>query len=164
MKTPIMNTAFAPLRKIQSDARDKYDALTTGMDDKAIAVAIAANEIWPPRRFMSVDVTPEKLGDLLEKQDCGIAVHRDELSGWLGSMQKYNSPGGSGSSADRAAWLQAYDGGSYEVDRIRRGELRIKNFSASVIGGIQPDRLAELKGIASDGLIQRFLPCVVQEG
>lgn len=33
----------------------------------------------------------------------------------------------------------------------------------SILGGIQPDRLAELEGLTSDGLLQRFLPVMMRE-
>jgi hypothetical protein len=52
--------------------------------------------------------------------------------------------------------LQAYDGGPYTIDRVVRGETFIPNLSISLIGGIQPARLAELHGLTSDGLLQRF--------
>ena len=37
-------------------------------------------------------------------------VKRDEISGWIGSMEKYGGKGGGLS--DRAFWLKAYDGGT----------------------------------------------------
>jgi hypothetical protein len=58
-------------------------------------------------------------------------------------------------------WLQAFDGGPYHVDRIKRGETYIRNLSVSLLGGIQPARLAELHGLTSDGLLQRFLPVMM---
>jgi hypothetical protein len=73
-------------------------------------------------------------------------------------MEKYN-PRGAG--ADRAFWLQCYDGGTQIVDRIRRGEVTIGNLSASLIGGIQPAKLTELHGLTSEGLLQRFIPVIV---
>jgi hypothetical protein len=66
-----------------------------------------------------------------------------------------------GGRADRAFWLKAYDGGRYRVDRIKRGENVIPNLSVSVMGGIQPTRLAELQGLTNDGLLQRFIPIMV---
>ena len=50
---------------------------------------------------------------------------------------------------------------AYHVDRINRGELFIPNISLSILGGIQPKVLAELKGLTSDGLLQRFIPVVM---
>ena len=42
--------------------------------------------------------------------------------------------------------------------RISRGETYIGNLSVSLMGGIQPARLGELRGLTSDGLLQRFVP------
>ena len=50
---------------------------------------------------------------------------------------------------------------AYIVDRIGRGETHIPNLSVSLLGGIQPARLAELHGLTSDGLLQRFIPVVM---
>ena len=38
--------------------------------------------------------------------------------------------------SDRAFYLQAFDGGPYAQDRIKRGEVYIRNLSVSMIGGI----------------------------
>jgi hypothetical protein len=73
-------------------------------------------------------------------------------------MERYTN---NGNRADRAFWLSAYDGGPRSVDRIKRGELFIKNLSTTVVGGIQPARLAEIQGLTSDGLLQRFVPVMV---
>ena len=74
-------------------------------------------------------------------------------------MEKYGNQ--RASAADRAFYLQSFDGGPYTVDRLGRGEVRIRNLSVSFIGGIQPARLAELHGLTSDGLLQRFIPVLV---
>jgi hypothetical protein len=82
---------------------------------------------------------------------------QDELSGWFGSMDKYAS--GKGAAKDRGFWLQAYNGGSYSVDRIGRGSIYIPNLSISLLGGIQPGPLRKIIDDANDdGLIQRLIP------
>jgi hypothetical protein len=75
-------------------------------------------------------------------------------------MERYSGKGGGAS--DRAFWLQAYDGGRYTIDRIGRGEKHVANLSVSLIGGIQPERLAEMHDLTTDGLLQRFLPTVLR--
>jgi len=90
-----------------------------------------------------------------------LLIKRDELTGWIGEMDRYNNA--MHASSDRAFWLKAWDGGHYHYDRINRGELFIENLSVSILGGIQPDRLAELRGLTSDGLLQRFLPVMMTE-
>lgn len=113
----------------------------------------------PPVRFIANNITVESMGDLLTRQNRGILGEQDELSGWIGQMDKYG--GGKGAAADRAFWLQAYNGGPMAVDRIGRGNTYIENCSVSLIGGIQPRRLAELGNLSSDGLLQRFLPVMM---
>ena len=113
-----------------------------------------------PDRYVMWDVTVEKLGQVLSqnKEHQGLLVKRDEIAGWIGTMEKY-SGGGKGAAADRGFWLKAFDGGGYSVDRIGRGDNWIPNLSIGIIGGIQQNRLAELsEGLTSDGLLQRFIP------
>ena len=106
-----------------------------------------------PRLRIS-DVTPEALGKLLSAHPKGLLFSRDELSGWLGSFDRY---GGSGS--ERAMWIEAYGGRPFIIDRIKLGEpIKIPHLSVSVLGTIQPDKLvsALLKGV-DDGLSGRFI-------
>ena len=156
-KTPIIRCATEQLDRMQAVAFRKYK------EDRAEYLAAGGDPEQfraPPPRLTVYDTTIEKLGMILAEQDRGVLVKRDEIAGWIGSMEKYAS-GGRGSAADRAFWLQSYDGGPYSVDRVTRPDLQITNLSASIIGGIQPARLAELQGLASDGLLQRFLPVLI---
>jgi hypothetical protein len=92
----------------------------------------------------------------------GTLTLRDEIPGWLGSMERY---GGAGSAAEaRAAWLQARTGGPHRVGRVTRKGGLIDNLSSSLLGGVQPHKLAEIKGLTSDGLLQRFLPVMQHKG
>jgi hypothetical protein len=153
-KTPIINSATDEIDRIQAARFRQYQA-----DKKEYVAAGGEPDKFrdPPDRYTAYDVTVEKLGIILAKQDRGILIKRDELSGWIGSMEKY-SANSRGASVDRAFWLKSFDGGPFTVDRVSRADLQIENLSASIIGGIQPARLAELHGLTSDGLLQRFLP------
>ena len=156
-KTPIVKCATEELDRLQGEAWSRYkndeeEYVAAGGDPKQFRD--------PPPRLTIYDTTIEKLGMILAEQDRGVLVKRDEIAGWIGSMEKYVTSG-RGPVADRAFWLQAYDGGSYAVDRVTRADLQIANLSTSIIGGIQPARLAELPGLASDGLLQRFLPVLI---
>jgi hypothetical protein len=108
------------------------------------------------RRFKSNDSTVEKLGDLLVHNPEGMLVYRDELIGLLASWEKEGKEG------DKAFYLEGWNGtASFNIDRIGRGSLHIKNLCISVFGGIQPDLLERyLAGITTsldnDGRIQRF--------
>jgi hypothetical protein len=109
----------------------------------------------PPPRWIVNDTTIEKLGEILARSEKGVLVVRDELSGWIGDMDRYGGAGKKASS-DRGFWLQAHDGGPFNVDRVGRGEIYIPNLSASILGGIQPDRLKDFEGLLNDGMLQRF--------
>ncbi|MBA2442523.1 MAG: DUF3987 domain-containing protein, partial [Rubrobacter sp.] len=110
-----------------------------------------------PRRYKTEDPTVEKLCELLIANPQGILVHRDELSGWLRSLDKQ------GRESDRSLYLEAWNGtGSYEVDRIGRGSLYVPALCVSILGGIQPGPLGSYVWEATqgaegnDGLLQRF--------
>jgi hypothetical protein len=114
----------------------------------------------PPARFVIGDTTSEKAGEILSRSDRGVLGKYDEVAGWLGRMERYHSSG-KGASADRAFWLQAWNGGRYSIDRVK-GEIFVENLSISILGGIQPARLHEIHGLTSDGLLQRFAPVLMR--
>jgi hypothetical protein len=93
---------------------------------------------------------------LLKDNPRGILMVRDELAGWLRTLDK---PGREG---DREFYLESWNGtGSFTFDRIGRGEIYIPSVCVSVCGGIQPaklqryisDAITESEG--ADGLLQR---------
>jgi hypothetical protein len=109
------------------------------------------------RRHMTNDATIEKISEILKDNPNGILYYRDELMGWLRSLDK------AGREADRAFYLEAWNGnGSFSVDRIGRGSLHVPAVCVSVLGGIQPGPLSTYVGDAleeaekADGLLQRF--------
>lgn len=107
-------------------------------------------------RMVVEDITIEALSEVLKDNSRGVLCIQDELSGWFGSMDAYS--GGKSGNKDRAAWLQAYNGGFRQVDRVMRGTFNIPNFSVSMIGGIQPDAIRRIaKDMTDDGLMQRFM-------
>ncbi len=109
------------------------------------------------RRYMTNDATIEKIAEILRDNPDGILYYRDELMGWLRSLDK------AGREADRAFYLEAWNGnGSFSVDRIGRGSLHVPAVCVSVLGGIQPGPLTTYVSDAleesekADGLLQRF--------
>src|SRR5262249_2647954 len=59
--------------------------------------------------------------------------------------------------------LRCWNGGPYTIYRVKSGEILVPNVSLSILGGIQPARLAELQDLTSDGLLQRFAVIFMQE-
>jgi hypothetical protein len=161
-KTPILREAVRPLARIDAayareyaTARQRYDALPTDQRKSAPK---------PVRRQLKLeDTSIEAAQEVLRDNPSGVLCLADELSGWFGSMDKYNS--GRGAAKDRGFWLQSWNGGSYSVNRVTRDCYLIQNLSVSVLGGIQPDLIRKMVDEAhDDGLIQRLLPIVVRAG
>lgn len=114
-------------------------------------VAIIPPPLQAPRIVVG-DSTPEALGAILGGNPRGVLTTRDELSGLIGGMDRYNSGG------ERAFYLEAYCGGSYTIDRKASGPIAIEHLSIAIFGGMQPDRFSSLVGEGDDdGLAARFL-------
>ena len=155
-KTPIMTAAARPLRKIDAvQARDYADM-------RSVYEKLPKEEKLrtdPPKQVRSVlqDTTIEAAQDILKDSPDGLLCYQDELSGWFGAMDKYSA--GRGSAKDRAFWLEAFNGGSYSVQRVGRGSVFIENLSISLVGGIQPEPIRQIADDSvDDGLLQRLLP------
>jgi hypothetical protein len=159
MKTPIFNAVVEALLKLE---REEFAAYQKQHDEWEAADEPRGPEPLAPSPLVHNDCTIEALGMELAKDPRGALTLRDEMPGWLGSMERY---GGAGSAAaDRAAWLQARTGGSHRVGRVTRKGGLIANLSSSLLGGVQPQKLAEIKGLTSDGLLQRFIPVMQHRG
>ena len=182
-KTPAMLEGMRPLRaleKLENDAFDqamrdyafekeyieakraslKHDMKKREANREAIREAFDELEIEPlkHRRFIVSDTTTQKLGSILKENPYGLALVRDEVTGWLRSLDEV------GNRSDRAFYLTAMTGGiPHTYDRIERGTLFIPTLTLSIIGGIQPspferyvrDAITGRDGNA-DGLLQRF--------
>src|SRR5262249_60563 len=128
-------------------------------DLKAQAAAISgATDPAAPvaRRLITNDVTVEKLGELLRDNPNGLLVYRDELSGFLRTLDKQ------GHESDRSFYLESWNGtGSFTYDRSGRGTGHVRGVGRWRVGGIQAGPLAAYvrgatAGGGDDGLISRF--------
>jgi putative DNA primase/helicase len=117
----------------------------------------APEEPAPPAmgRCVAGDTTVEALVSILEDNPRGLLVYRDELAGWVRSMDQYK--GGKGS--DRQNWLNLWNTDEVVVDRKSRlGEpVILATPFVSLFGGIQPAMLGVLGGGMEDGMMDRFL-------
>jgi putative DNA primase/helicase len=103
-----------------------------------------------------MDASTEELQRMLANNLRGLLAVRDELSGWLGSFDQYRA---AGRGADRAFYLECWNGGSFVNDKVKfdGAPVRIDHASLAIIGGMVPDRLREVLVDADDGLSARFL-------
>jgi len=83
----------------------------------------------------------------------GVILWRDELTAWLANLNRYANGG-----SDRAHWLEAWAAAGVTVNRRSRPQpLHLAKFPVSVVGSVQPDRLAEALSGSDDGMAARFL-------
>lgn len=189
MKTPAISEATKPLNRLAIEARQQFERDVSSADDRRALLSLEAtvieskiksalkagkgdvvelqqrlaetkkaiaSELVTERRYVTQDATVEKLGELLCANPRGLLLARDELSGWLRTMDK---PGREG---DRQFYLEAWNGdGAFTYDRIDRGTIHVPALCLSVLGGIQPGRIATYireatcEGAGADGLLQR---------
>jgi hypothetical protein len=156
-KTPIIKQFMWALDLVEADARKAHarevaqwagNGGKKGDDD----------EPKKPVRYVSSDATVEKVAEILTRQDRGLLMHKDELSGWLAALDGSKN----GREAEKSFWTKAYNGNSHSVDRIMRGETFISNLAVSIIGGMQPGEMAKIPDLTTNGLLQRFLPVVMR--
>jgi len=149
--------ASAAKQNAQKIAREKLKKGDTTGALEAAEAAILGDEAPQQARLVINDATVEKVGEILNANPRGLVQFRDELSGWLASLDREGREG------DRAFWLECWAGtGPYVVDRITRGTIRVEACAVSILGGTQPGKLAEYVwaackgGSGDDGLLQRF--------
>lgn len=162
-KTPSQEMAVRPMHRIQG----KYD--------RAYAEELAEFEresaLWddakkgergtkptPPayHHVLTTDSTTEALAPMLLGSK-GILLVKDELAGWIKSMDAYRA-GGKG--ADRQHYLSMWSRSAIKVDRKSRpAPIYVPRPVLAVLGGIQPDLLGDLADSAGreDGFVDRLL-------
>jgi hypothetical protein len=182
-KTPAINTATSALREIegrwqQEDGAkiaqfeaesERYKAKLKGHNDAVKTLGDAADvtpngtmpeaPIEPTRRRLTIgDATMEALAHILATNERGVLAIHDELVAMIAGFDAYR--GNSGIGKDRTAALELWNGGPRTIDRVKAGgSIAVPNWSASVVGGIQPDKLREIAAkLDSDGFLQRFQP------
>lgn len=167
-KSPALNAASKPLRKLQVEAqktyKKEYAAYKACSQNKSaanqsasVAPSVASTE--PVRlRYITSSPTTEALLPILAENPYGITLLRDELSGFFKSMDCYRK-GGSG---DMQIYIEAHGGIPISVDR-KTGErfLSVDTPSLAIIGGIQTEVLRGIvkneSELITTGFLARFL-------
>jgi hypothetical protein len=159
-KTPSMRPFIQATAKLEADDEPAWKE-TLGAFEQDVEYAKARQEQWrdqvrqavkagslppdmpasartpePPARprLRITDSTVEEIGAILAGSPRGLLQTRDELAGWLGSMDRY---GGNG--ADRAFYLECWNGGSYTIDRRKHGGQPVRLPSAKRPGPPSPN-------------------------
>jgi Protein of unknown function (DUF3987)/Bifunctional DNA primase/polymerase, N-terminal/Primase C terminal 1 (PriCT-1) len=176
LKTPLVKSIIQPLTVIESGWREENKLAQSRFELRSAQVEIE-QKIWaqnykqshdseiprpqlpaPPsqKRLLITDATSEKVHELLMENPQGLFMVRDELCGWISTLDK------PGRESDRGFYLQSWSGNEgYTIDRIGRGSLFVPHVCLSVFGNIQPTRLQHyisdsLTDANNDGLFQRL--------
>jgi hypothetical protein len=181
MKSPILRAITAPLAHIEEMWRAEYES-SSGDYEVEKEKAELRYQVWrekfkaaakqgktPPTqpdntleeptlmRLLLTDATFKALHEILSKNPAGVLVTRDELTGWIATLDR---PGREG---ERGFFLQSWNGDSgFTIDRIGRGSIHVPAVCVSLLGCIQPARLRWYLsqsldgGPSDDGLLQRF--------
>lgn len=149
--------AEAAAAKSNLAKRAKAGASRDELRELAKQAATSDNDESPScPRYILNDATTEKVGELLRDNPNGLMIYRDELAGFLRSLDKQGHEG------DRAFYLEAWNGtASFACDRIGRGEIFIPSLCLSLFGTIQPGPLSQYLraasvGAGADGFVPRF--------
>jgi hypothetical protein len=166
-KTPIIRGATRPLWAIEHDLaeanRRDWEEYEVDLERWQAAKRGERGERPKPptpRRLVVSDITPEKLGAILEANPA-VLVHVDELKGLLQSWRREDRAAG------RAFFMSAYHGASSVIDRVMRGTTYLERPQVAILGGIQPGPWHQVvrgglsRGEDADGLLQRFTPVVL---
>jgi hypothetical protein len=168
-KTPAMELALEPLRRLQEEAMaawraelEAYEAELAAFDraqrrrEGAPDAPARRPERPEPEHFFTTDSTLEGLHRILghpRSRTPGVLVYRDELVGWVQAFDNYRHGG------ERQALLSAWASVALKVDRAGRDPYWVARPVISVAGGVVPDLLSRLEAEAGalDGFIDRFL-------
>jgi len=105
------------------------------------------------------DSTVPALADALIANERGLLMLTEEMSSWIGAIDSSNK---GDAAKNRGDWLQLRDGGPRQINRVERGAMLVPNWGVSVLAACTPGGLAkQMKEMPEDGLIQRFIPCIL---
>jgi hypothetical protein len=171
-KSPAREAACEPIVKLQRafcaqfiEARTQYQADLEQYELAKKASSKGGNNSPPPTKpekptlghaFVE-SFTVEALSKIMTRQPRGMLLIRDELTGWVTSMNQYRS----GKGDDREFFLSVWSGAAVKVDRVSDdAEPRIVfNPFLSILGSIPPRQLPVLDAGNSgeDGFLHRIL-------
>ncbi|MCL4748430.1 MAG: DUF3987 domain-containing protein, partial [Burkholderiaceae bacterium] len=150
-KSPTLRAVSDPIKDIHGDAFRRWASENKAKPEDE-------REAMPA--LFSSDATTEALSERLRDNPRGMLMLTEEFASWIGSIDAYRDGAGS---RNRGEWLQLYDGGPHQVDRVKRGSFLVPNWSCSVLAACTPAGLRDqLKRLPDDGLIHRFMPVILR--
>ena len=126
-----------------------------GGDQAPVVADLPAQPV--PLKITVSDITSQKLVRSAADRPRGLLCYLDEMNSWVKKLTDRTS------GEDRSAWVVSYESEPYEMDRVGAGSIHADNLAVSIYGNIQPQVFkANLQALASDGLLQRFIPAILR--
>jgi len=126
--------------------------------DNMVQIANLEDAMWNPQGIIDVgDATTEMTIQLLQENERGLLMFRDELAGWAGAFDAYKRAGAGG---DQQKWIEFWGAGPYRMHRKTGNErVFIPAAAVTILGGMQPKILQQCfdPGKFDSGLVPRIL-------
>jgi hypothetical protein len=154
-KSPAMDAAAEPLKKMHADAVRQYT------DEMAAWVKAPKDERGPEPALQARYLTDATIEAVVAKLGASkgprLLRHADEGSGWLNAMGRYAN--GAGGDGERGTWLTAWVGPQpATVSRIGRGDVFVPEMGACLLMGITPEKMREgYREATGEGVLGRTL-------
>ncbi len=147
-KSEPFDFAFKPIHDIDYKSIDEFKKQKR--DYQALTGDSTCRPPEPCKQLIAVDVTPEKLMNMMSINPRGITIMREELQGWLNDFGRYSKSG------EQQNMLSTWSQKLYKVSRKGDGDDSIPYPFINVFGGTHPKMLKEF---AKDGReVNGFLP------
>ncbi|UIE35997.1 DUF3987 domain-containing protein [Leptodesmis sichuanensis] len=161
-KSPVWETAIAPLNTLQTQQDHQYEAASRDYEEALVEWEKRDKEQRGkkpqkpvPRELYFQDATLEAIALAISHYpEHGTLYAVDELTQFSKGFDAYRN----GRGGDRAKWLTAYDGQGLKVNRKGATRISMARSAISLSGGIQPEILQREMGNLQviDGFWQRI--------
>jgi len=114
-KSPTIRAATDPIKAMHSESFAAWAKANEGKKPE---------EREPIPCLFTSDATVEALADMLRDNPRGLLMLTEEFASWIGGIDAYREGAGA---KNRGEWLQLYDGGPHQVNRVKRGAFLVPN-------------------------------------
>jgi hypothetical protein len=155
-KSPAIRQMSRPLADIDHDLRTQYKEDRKDYEAAKRQDRPGTPDEAPVQRQLTLDdATREAVADVHSKNPRGLVVVKDELSGWVASLNAYRQ----GKGDDKQFWLSVNSGSLVKVNRKGSPEpLIVRRPCVAIVGALTPSNLGTIRGgNADDGWLDRIL-------
>lgn len=157
IKTPAVSLAFRPLEKVNAKRIEEFNSAVSQLKKSSKENSADSSSDFPRSsgQLLLKDATLEALFKVHKLNPIGVGYRSDELTGWLGSMDKYRKGGN-----DVSVWLSLFNGEGMTINRKEEEEIvSLEETCVSVIGTIQPRLFYDyFRGrLRDNGMLSRIL-------